>query len=691
MLAASLLTVGATSLAAGSSGSAAPAQPEIAVRLAASLPPYTPRQQVSGRIRLWGHGSPKHDFLGKLIRRWTAEFYRYQPGVKIVNEMFGTASAVGALYTGAGDLAILGEEIRPAAERAFERERHYAPTRIEIATGSLDVNYFDYAHMIFVNRDNPIDRLTVGQLASIFGDRAGDGTGNIRTWGAVGLTGDWTHRQIQPYSWKVDQDFALFFRARVLDGNHRWNPDIREFATADRPDGTINDRGQQILDALARDRYGIAISNVRFANPKVKAVRLADTAAGPYEEATAATLIAQRYPLTRIIPAFIDVSPGRPVDPAVREFLRFILSRQGQQALIEDSGYLPLGARQIQTQLSALDRLSRCRPPVTCRHDSPPSVRAAARVSGPGLPVPGVVRVWGNPRLAALARRWAKGYRIDHPRLRVELHMSGSDTGMAGLYTGEADVALLGRAATDSEVQAFEWVFRHPPSRYEILRGSLDGLGKSPALIAFVRAGNPLGQIDIAQLSALFAPRLRPGVPIIGTWGELGLTGQWARHPVHLYIADSESGTVRFFREVVLGGSALLEWPRVSEIGGAGAAEGTYDVHGNIMRALERDPFGLAVTSLPPGSALVRPLALAAEPAGPYYRATRATVRDGRYPLGRMVYAYFNVGPGSQPHATDFVCYILSRDGQSRVQPGDGYLALPAALARAQTRLTVER
>ncbi|MDE2250559.1 MAG: hypothetical protein KGL25_04040 [Gammaproteobacteria bacterium] len=319
-----------------------------------SLPLYAPRQQVAGTIRLWGHGSPKHNFMGALVGQWSRAFSRNQPAVHIDNRLHGTASAIGALYTGAGDLAILGEEIGADAAAAFTRAKHYSPTCVQIATGSLEENYFDYAHMIFVNRDNPINRLTVAQLEAIFGTEHTRSSHNIRVWGELGLGGAWADRRIQPYGWKVDEDFALFFRAAVLNGSHRWNPDIMEFGTINRTDGSVYDRGQQILDALAQDRYGIAISNVRFANPHVKALALANAEAGPYYDATPGNLIAQRYPLTRIVPACIDRPPGRAIDPGLREFLRFLLSREGQQALMNASGYLPLGEDAIRAQLELL-------------------------------------------------------------------------------------------------------------------------------------------------------------------------------------------------------------------------------------------------------------------------------------------------------------------------------------------------
>lgn len=681
-----MLAAFAAACAANGAGGRLPAQPpsEYAEKLVASLPPYRPSEQVGGTIRLWGHGSPKHDFLGPLVRRWTEEFRRYQPRVRIIDRTYGSASAVGALYTGAGNLAILGEEISPAAKRAFERERHYPPTRIEIATGSVDNNYFDYAHMVFVNRANPLGRMTLGQLAAVFGDPKGRGAHRIRTWGELGLTGAWAHRPIHPYFWKVDEDFALFFRARVLHGSHRWNPDIRQFVTYNRPDGSIDDRGQQILEALARDPDGIAVSNIRFAGPQVKPLALATSRGGPYASATPQTLITQRYPLTRIIPGFVDLPPGRELDPALREFLRFVLSRQGQRAVLEDSGYLPLGRRQIAAQLASLDEAGRCR-----AGEEPcgpiPRVQTTSRARAPRAATH-LVRIWGNPQLAALARRWASGFQATHPGSRVELHMSGSDTGMAGIYTSEADIALLGRTATDSELQAFEWVFRHPPERAQVLRGGLDERGDSPALALLVHSGNPLRCITFSQLQGLLEPDPPQGVRGIRTWGDLGLKGRWSSRRVHVYMTDTVSGTGRFFRDRVLGGSPLLEWQRITEIPATMPPPGSRArSHGGIMSALAKDPDGLAITRLPAGNSAVRALPVAAKPGGTCETATRVSIGAGEYPLGRGVFAYLTGARSANTEATQFVLYVLSREGQAAVRAADGYLPLPRPTARRQS------
>ena len=321
---------------------AAPSGP--AGRALSALADYHPGPHVQGTITIWGHGSAKRDFMGPLVRRWVAEFQRWEPDVRFDYRMYGTASAIGALAVGAGNLAILGEEISPDAERAFERIKGYKPTKIEIANGSLSANYFDYAHQIFVNRTNPLTRLNARQLEAVFGAEHRCTTRNIRTFGELGLKGAWAHRPIHPYAWKTDTDFGLFFRERILCGSHRWNPATHEVAPIERADGTQYELGQQIIDSVANDPDGIGISNIRFASAAVKPLAIAWTRAGPYVQASDRSLIQRAYALVRIIPAYVDRPPGKAVDPAVAEFLRFILSKQGQTALVEASSYLPLDA-----------------------------------------------------------------------------------------------------------------------------------------------------------------------------------------------------------------------------------------------------------------------------------------------------------------------------------------------------------
>jgi phosphate transport system substrate-binding protein len=316
---------------------------------------YQPAQTVTGTLRLWGHGSPGTDFIGKLVKSWEDGFRRHHPGIRFDNRMYGTASAMGALYTGGGDLAILGREIWPVEIEAFERVLHYPPLGIDIATGSLDIRNMDFALNVFVHQDNPLAQLTLAQVDAVFGSEHRRGTRNIRTWGEFGLNGEWIDQPIRVYGFPVRRGFAIFFQDAALGGSHRWNCDLKEFPDIMKPDGSLLDGGQQILDALAQDRYGIAYSNLRYANPQVKPLALAAKDGGPYYAATKETLIERQYPLTRFITTFINRAPGQSVDPKVKEFLRYILSKEGQQEIVRDGNYLPLSEAAARAQLKKLE------------------------------------------------------------------------------------------------------------------------------------------------------------------------------------------------------------------------------------------------------------------------------------------------------------------------------------------------
>jgi phosphate transport system substrate-binding protein len=339
-------------LGASEGRNASPYAQEVVAR----LPRYQPGPAPAGVIRLWGHGSFSRPFMRLLVARWAKGFARFHPDITIREETYGTSSAIPALALGAGDLAILGEEILPEAVDTFRRVKPYEPFGIDIATGSVDVRNFDYAQMFFVHKDNPLTQLTLTQLDAIFGaERRRGAPRNLRTWGELGLTGEWADQPITPYGWKTDDSFGFYLEQTLLAGSHRWNDALKEFGHIPQPDGSIYDHGQQALDALAHDRYGIAVSNIRYAGPDVKALAVAERDGSPYVTVTAENLIDQKYPLTRLIPAFLDRKPGEPVEPKVKEFLRYLLSREGQQDIVDDGRYLPLNPAAVAAQLRKLE------------------------------------------------------------------------------------------------------------------------------------------------------------------------------------------------------------------------------------------------------------------------------------------------------------------------------------------------
>ncbi len=325
----------------------------------AELPaPYQAQGVVHGTIRIWGHGAydRSRDFIGELVRAWERGFRRVQPGVRFENHLVGTAAAIGALYTGRGDLALMGREIWPPEVAAFREVFGYPPTGVDVVTGSFDVRNRDYALVVFVHKSNPLAGLTLAQLDQTFGVERRRGGHRVRTWGDLGLSGSWRDRPVHLYGLPISRGFARFFEDRVFLGGRLWRPSLREFADAKGSKGGASDGGQRMLDAMAGDPDAIGYAGLLYHNPDVKPIALARRPGGVYVAPTEDNVLHHRYPLARMITMFFNRPPGAPVDPKLREFLRYVLSRDGQRAVsARGGGYLPMLAPFAADQLQKLD------------------------------------------------------------------------------------------------------------------------------------------------------------------------------------------------------------------------------------------------------------------------------------------------------------------------------------------------
>ena len=319
---------------------------------------YQRGQPVSGVIRIWGHGAynPSQDFIEALVLAWEDGFRKLQPEVRFENHLNGTAAAIGALYTGVGDLALMGREIWPPEVTAFTEVFGYAPTGLNVLTGSFDVRNRGYAIVIFVHKDNPLPGLTLRQLDAIYSIDRRRGGPALRTWGDLGLTGEWHDKRIHLYGLPIARGFAEYFEQTVFLGGHKWRAALREFADEPGSKGGATDGGQKMLDAMAHDRYGIGYAGLLYHNPNVKALALAAKDAGPFVEPTKDSVLNHTYPLTRMITMYLNKAPGKQVDPKLAEFLRYVLSREGQEAVLRKGrGYLPMLAPFAETELRKLE------------------------------------------------------------------------------------------------------------------------------------------------------------------------------------------------------------------------------------------------------------------------------------------------------------------------------------------------
>jgi phosphate transport system substrate-binding protein len=315
----------------------------IAVAQTAQLPDYVASRQVSGTIRICG--SPQ---MGDLLRLYEQGFVKLQPAVHFVDQLTSTLTAVESVYTGRAEIGLLGREIWPAEMQAFESREGHAPTVIDVATGSYDVPKATFALMILVPRSTPIASVSTGQLERIFA--ASDMP--IRTWGELGLKGDWATRPIHLYGFTVDNDKSQIFSKLVFNEGEGWNTDLKSFSNAPGPGGS--DAGELIVQAVANDPDAIGISNVHYATPAVKALAIAsDNDATPVAP-TRENVASRSYPLTRAVCMVLNNDPAKAQRAAVIEFLRYVLSRQGQLAVVQEGSYLPLTSDVAQRQLRQL-------------------------------------------------------------------------------------------------------------------------------------------------------------------------------------------------------------------------------------------------------------------------------------------------------------------------------------------------
>ena len=329
------------------------AHPQAATGSEESPPAYSPTQQVSGTIRIWGHGGRGKDLDGPLVQSWEQSFRKYQPNVRFENQLRGNSSAIGGLYTGAADLAFMEREIWPTEIDAYDQVFGHKPSSVPAMTGSVDVPNHAFALVIFVHKDNPLQKLTLPQLDAIFGADHRRAPKNIRKWGELGILGEWADKPIHPYGYELKGSFSYFFEQAVLAGSEKWNCDLKEIA--DSPTlGKPIDAGQLILEQLAGDRYGIAISSLAYKNSATKPMALAGTSGKAYYPATRENVMRHSYPLTRTARIYFDRALGQPLDPKLKEFLSYIVSRQGQAEVLQHGKYLPLTSEGVQEAHRAL-------------------------------------------------------------------------------------------------------------------------------------------------------------------------------------------------------------------------------------------------------------------------------------------------------------------------------------------------
>ena len=286
------------------------------------LPEYAKASGVAGNLSSVGS-----DTLANLMTLWAEDFKRFYPNVNIQIQAAGSSTAPPALTEGTSNLGPMSRKMKNKEIAAFEKKYGYKPTAIPVAIDALAV---------FVHKDNPIEGLTIPQVDAIFSSTRKCGyKEDITRWGQVGLTGEWATRSIQLYGRNsVSGTYGYFKKHALCKGDYK---------------SSVNEQpgSASVVQSVSESINGIGYS------ASVRTVPLAKKEGEPFVEATPEMAVEGKYPLSRFLWIYVNKAPNKPLDPMVAEFVRMVLSKQGQEVVIKD-GYIPLPNSVVQKSLKSL-------------------------------------------------------------------------------------------------------------------------------------------------------------------------------------------------------------------------------------------------------------------------------------------------------------------------------------------------
>jgi len=311
-------------VAAGVSASALAA--ELAVD--PKLPNYKAASGVSGNLSSVGS-----DTLANLMTLWGEQYKRTYPNVNIQIQAQGSSTAPPALTEGTANLGPMSRKMKDEEIQAFEAKYGYKPTAIPVAIDALAV---------FVNKDNPIKFLTLPQVDAIFSStrKCGDAA-DVTTWGGVGLKGAWASREIQLYGRNsVSGTYGYFKEKALCKGDYKTN---------------VNEQpgSASVVQSVSTSVNAVGYSGIGYVTSGVRAVPIAKKAGDPFVPAESKYVLNGQYPLSRYLYVYVNKAPNKPVNPLEAEFVRMVLSKQGQTEVVKD-GYIPLPAKIAEQALASL-------------------------------------------------------------------------------------------------------------------------------------------------------------------------------------------------------------------------------------------------------------------------------------------------------------------------------------------------
>lgn len=289
-----------------------------------NLPLYEPTSGVSGTIKSVGS-----DTMNNTMTLWAEGFLRMYPNVQVEIEGKGSSTAPPALTEGTATFGPMSREMKASEIDEFEAAHGYKPTNLIVAIDTLAV---------YVHKDNPIQFLTLQQLDSMFSSTRKRGGGDIINWGQLGLEGDWAERPISLYGRNsASGTYGYFKKVALKNGDYKNSVKEQPGSSA-------------VIQGVANETSGIGYSGIGYKTDDVRVVPIVNDIDGNPYMPNAENAYSGRYPLARPLYLYVNYRPNSTLPTLQREFLRYVLSRQGQQDVTKD-GHFPVSARLAEEQL----------------------------------------------------------------------------------------------------------------------------------------------------------------------------------------------------------------------------------------------------------------------------------------------------------------------------------------------------
>jgi phosphate transport system substrate-binding protein len=300
-----------------------------AVQLDPALTGYQKTSGISGNVNSIGS-----DTLNNLMTLWAEGFQKQYPNVRIQIEGKGSSTAPPALISGTAQLGPMSRPMKGNEIDEFEKKYGYKPTELKVALDGLAV---------YVNKDNPIERLTMQQVDAAFSKTRACGSKKVvRTWGDLGLTGEWASKPISLYGRNsASGTYGYFKEVALCKGDYR--DEVKE-----------QPGSASVVQGVTEDLGGIGYSGIGYRTSGVRAVPLATKDGAQAFGTSQDEVNSGNYPISRFLYVYVNKAPNKPMDPLIGEFVKYICSKEGQEVVVKD-GYLPLSQRLCQAELAKLN------------------------------------------------------------------------------------------------------------------------------------------------------------------------------------------------------------------------------------------------------------------------------------------------------------------------------------------------